>query len=132
MMVIKRYTCDKLVFSFEVKVRGRLHRIFFNKGVLLDGFRKCSYYETADRDIQQAIERSGSFRSGMIRLDSQVPLVDDAQSETKHMTEYAAVTNTQEARRVLSELGAQISPAMKKDDIKSLAYKMNVSFPNWV
>lgn len=88
---------------------------------------RAASYTTNDKNVQELLENSKEFKSGMIKIA-------EVYGESAKVAEAGVieeVTTLQQARQYLIEKGVSIEKLQNKADIKACAAEMNITFPNW-
>lgn len=87
---------------------------------------RAASYTTNDKNMQELLENSKEFKSGMIKIAEEY-----GEPEKPKGNEVPEVTTLQQARQYLIEKGVSIEKLQNKADIKACAAEMNITFPNW-
>ena len=85
-----------------------------------------------DMELAKAIEKSDTYRSGKIVLDSVVGDIEEAGEATPQVKEYPDVTNMGDAVAVLmNDYGVAEADIPLKKDVFAKAEELGVSFPKY-
>ena len=85
-----------------------------------------------DMELAKAIEKSDTYRSGKIVLDSVVGDIEEAGETTPELKEYPDVTNMGDAVAVLmNDYGVAEADIPLKKDVFAKAEELGVSFPKY-
>lgn len=124
----KRYIITGyLTYSVLLKKENKYMKCCFEGGAVSGLGSRAASYTTNDKNVQELLENSKEFKSGMIKL------VDVyGEPEKPKGNEVAEVTTMQEARKYLMEHeGAAMEELQNKAAVQDYAAKKNIVFPNW-
>lgn len=86
---------------------------------------RAASYTTNDKNVQELLENSKEFKSGMIKIA-------EVYGEPAKVAEAVAeVTTMQQARQYLLDKGVPMDKLQNRAAIKEKATEMNITFPNW-
>lgn len=89
---------------------------------------RAASYTTNDKNVQELLENSKEFKSGMIKIAEVYGMEPAKVVEVGAVDE---VTTIQQARQYLLDKGVTMDKLQNKADIKACAAEMNITFPNW-
>ena len=123
----KRYIITGyLTYSVLLKKENKYMKCCFEGGAVSGLGSRAASYTTNDKNVQELLENSKEFKSGMIKL------VDVyGEPEKPKGNEVSEVTTMQEAKKYLLEQGATMEELQGKAAVQEYAAKMNIVFPNW-
>ncbi|MBO7234105.1 MAG: hypothetical protein J6V13_03855 [Paludibacteraceae bacterium] len=113
-------------YSYDVNVKGRSVNIRFrDRGSIY----KTGIYTTTDSEIATAIRKSDVF--GTVVHEEVDRIVVDYKPKVDYVAEYAEVTRTQDANKILVEkYGVDKSTLRSRQDALRKAEELNINFPN--
>jgi sensor histidine kinase YesM len=124
----KRYIITGyLTYSVLLKKENKYMKCCFEGGAVSGLGSRAASYTTNDKNVQELLENSKEFKSGMIKIAEEY-------GEPAKVAEAGVieeVTTLQQARQYLIEKGVSIEKLQNKADIKACAAEMNITFPNW-
>jgi sensor histidine kinase YesM len=124
----KRYIITGyLTYSVLLKKENKYMKCCFEGGAVSGLGSRAASYTTNDKNVQELLENSKEFKSGMIKIA-------EVYGESAKVAEAGVieeVTTLQQARQYLIEKGVSIEKLQNKADIKACAAEMNITFPNW-
>lgn len=124
----KRYIITGyLTYSVLLKKENKYMKCCFEGGAVSGLGSRAASYTTNDKNVQELLENSKEFKSGMIKIA-------EVYGESAKVAEAGVieeVTTLQQARQYLIEKGVSIEKLQNKADIKACAADMNITFPNW-
>ena len=124
----KRYIITGyLTYSVLLKKENKYMKCCFEGGAVSGLGSRAASYTTNDKNVQELLENSKEFKSGMIK-------VAEVYGEPAKVAEAGVideVTTLQQARQYLIEKGVPMEKLQNKADIKACAAEMNITFPNW-
>lgn len=86
---------------------------------------RAASYTTNDKNVQELLENSKEFKSGMIKI---AEVYGEPAKVAEPVDEVATI---QQARQYLLDKGVTMDKLQNKADIKACAAEMNITFPNW-
>ena len=90
---------------------------------------RAASYTTNDKNVQELLENSKEIKSGMIKI------AEEYGAEPAKVAELgvvAEVTTLQQARQYLMDnYEVPIEEVQTRANVKEVATKMNITFPNW-
>lgn len=122
----KRYIITGyLTYSVLLKKENKYMKCCFEGGAVSGLGSRAASYTTNDKNVQELLENSKEFKSGMIKIA-------EVYGEPAKVAEpVAEVTTIQQARQYLLDKGVTMDKLQNKADIKACATEMNITFPNW-
>lgn len=125
----KRYIITGyLTYSVLLKKENKYMKCCFEGGAVSGLGSRAASYTTNDKNVQELLENSKEFKSGMIKIAEEYGTEPAKVAEAGVIEE---VTTLQQARQYLIEKGVSIEKLQNKADIKACAAEMNITFPNW-
>lgn len=125
----KRYIITGyLTYSVLLKKENKYMKCCFEGGAVSGLGSRAASYTTHDKNVQELLENSKEFKSGMIKIAEVYGM------EPAKVVEAGAVdgvTTIQQARQYLLDKGVTMDKLQNKADIKACAAEMNITFPNW-
>lgn len=89
---------------------------------------RAASYTTSDKNVQELLENSKEFKSGMIKIAEEY---GEPAKVAEAVAAVADVTTLQQARQYLIEKGVSIEKLQNKTAILEYAEKSGISFPNY-
>lgn len=86
---------------------------------------RAASYTTNDKNVQELLENSKEFKSGMIKIAEEY-----GSSETKNESPEDEVRTLQQARQYLIERGVPVEEMQTKAKVIEAAAKLNITFQN--
>ena len=127
--MVKRYLYKESNSSFFIKVGERAENITFKN------YNGGGLFVTTDPELQKGIEADSMFGKDILLEDltEQQPQEEVTPPNGAPVTEFADVTNAQQAKDVLRAEPYKVHQFSLKtpDAIRKAAETNNVSFPNW-
>lgn len=122
----KRYIITGyLTYSVLLKKDNKYMKCCFEGGAVSGLGSRAASYTTNDKNVQELLENSKEFKSGMIKIA-------EVYGEPAKVAEpVAEVATLQQARQYLLDKGVTMDKLQNKADIKACAAEMNITFPNW-
>ena len=125
----KRYIITGyLTYSVLLKKENKYMKCCFEGGAVSGLGSRAASYTTNDKNVQELLENSKEFKSGMIK-------VAEEYGEPAKVAEEGAVeevTTLQQARQYLMDnFEVTIEELQTRANVKEVAAKMNITFPNW-
>lgn len=91
---------------------------------------RAASYTTNDKNVQELLENSKEFKSGMIKIAEVYGAEPEKVAET--INNVVEVTTIQQARQYLMDnCEVPIEELQTRANVKEVATKMNITFPNW-
>lgn len=90
------------------------------------GVRAASY-TTDDKNIQNLLEKSKEFKSGLVKVAETYNIEPAQEDESPE----AKVKTLQQARQFLMDMGVPMEELQTKAKVLEVANSKNISFPNW-
>jgi hypothetical protein len=126
----KRYIITGyLTYSVLLKKENKYMKCCFEGGAVSGLGSRAASYTTSDKNVQELLENSKEFKSGMIKIAEEYG--SEPKKETVMADKVEEVTTLQQARQYLIEKGVPMEKLQNKADIKACAAEMNITFPNW-
>lgn len=126
----KRYIITGyLTYSVLLKKENKYMKCCFEGGAVSGLGSRAASYTTSDKNVQELLENSKEFKSGMIKIAEEY-------GEPAKVAEQAGVidevTTLQQARQYLMDnFEVTIEELQTRANVKEVAAKMNITFPNW-
>lgn len=89
---------------------------------------RAASYTTSDKNVQELLENSKEFKSGMIKIAEEY---GEPAKVAEVVAAVADVTTLQQARQYLIEKGVSIEKLQNKAAILEYAEKKGIVFPNY-
>ena len=125
----KRYIITGyLTYSVLLKKENKYIKCCFEGGAVSGLGSRAASYTTSDKNVQELLENSKEFKSGMIKI---AEVYGTEPAKVVEASAVEEVTTLQQARQYLIEKGVSIEKLQNKADIKACAAEMNITFPNW-
>ena len=125
----KRYIITGyLTYSVLLKKENKYMKCCFEGGAVSGLGSRAASYTTNDKNVQELLENSKEFKSGMIKIAEEY-------GEPAKVAEAGVVdevTTLQQARLYLMDnFEVTIEELQTRANVKEVAAKMNITFPNW-
>lgn len=125
----KRYIITGyLTYSVLLKKENKYMKCCFEGGAVSGLGSRAASYTTNDKSIQELLENSKEFKNGMIKIAEEY-------GEPAKVAEAGVideVTTLQQARQYLMDnFEVTIEELQTRANVKEVAAKMNITFPNW-
>lgn len=124
----KRYILTGyLSYTVLLKDKNKYIRCSFEGGAVSGLGMRAASYTTDDKNIQNLLEKSKEFKSGLVKVDETYniePVQEDESPEAK-------VKTLQQARQFLMDMGVPMEELQTKAKVLEVANSKNISFPNW-
>lgn len=126
----KRYIITGyLTYSVLLKKENKYMKCCFEGGAVSGLGSRAASYTTNDKNVQELLENSKEFKSGMIKIAEEYGAEPEKVAEPGVVDE---VTTLQQARQYLMDnFEVTIEELQTRANVKEVAAKMNITFPNW-
>jgi acetyl-CoA carboxylase carboxyltransferase component len=126
----KRYIITGyLTYSVLLKKENKYMKCCFEGGAVSGLGCRAASYTTNDKNVQELLENSKEFKSGMIKI-AEVYGTEPAKVVEAGVID--EVTTLQQARQYLMDnFEVTIEELQTRANVKEVAAKMNITFPNW-
>lgn len=122
----KRYIINGyLSYTVLLKDKGKYLKCPFEGGAVSGCGSRAASYTTGNKNIQELLENSKEFKSGMIKIAEEY-----GSSETKNESPEDEVRTLQQARQYLMEKGVPVEEMQTKAKVIEAAAKLNITFQN--
>ncbi len=128
----KRYIiAGYLTYSVLLKKENKYMKCCFEGGAVSGLGSRAASYTTNDKNVQELLENSKEFKIGMVKVAEVY-----GEPEPAKVAEQAGVidevTTLQQARQYLMDnFEVSIEELQTRANVKEVAAKMNITFPNW-
>jgi hypothetical protein len=124
----KRYIITGyLTYSVLLKKENKYMKCCFEGGAVSGLGSRAASYTTNDKNMQELLENSKEFKNGMIKIAEEY-----GEPEKPKGNEVPEVTTLQQARQYLMDnFEVTIEELQTRANVKEVAAKMNITFPNW-
>ena len=124
----KRYIITGyLTYSVLLKKENKYMKCCFEGGAVSGLGSRAASYATNDKNVQELLENSKEFKSGMIKIAEEY---GEPEPEREPKPE-DAVNNLQMAKDFLLKQGAAMEELQTKAQVLETARKMGYKFENW-
>lgn len=116
-------------YCLNIKGEKGIHKCRFENGAVSGtGFIAASF-STDNEKLQKLIESDAKYKAGQIKIAEVYGVPEE--NENPKMSKEDKVTNIQEARAFLLEMGVPFEELQTKTKVLNAAKEKNISFPNW-
>lgn len=123
----KRYIITGyLTYSVLLKKENKYMKCCFEGGAVSGLGSRAASYTTNDKNVQELLENSKEFKSGMIKVAEAYGKQEPVEEESPE----AKVKTLQQARQFLMDMGVPMEELQSKAKVLEAAKEKGITFPN--
>ena len=123
----KRYIITGyLTYSVLLKKENKYMKCCFEGGAVSGLGSRAASYTTNDKNVQELLENSKEYKSGMIKVAEAYGKPEPVEEESPE----AKVKTLQQARQFLMDMGVSMEELQSKAKVLEAAKEKGITFPN--